>query len=360
MAEPRPRTVLVLGAGGFIGSHLVERLLADGGRRVVGVDLESRKVEPLLGRPGFDFRRFDVGDAGRLGAAIAECDAVVNLASLCNPSLYNTRALETIESNLLAAIPVVRACRDARKRLVHFSTCEVYGRTLAGFAPEGSAFREDPANWVLSEESSPMLLGPIAKERWCYAAAKGLLERVIRAEGRENGLRWTILRPFNFLGPRMDFLPGVDGEGLPRVLACFLEALLRRRPLPLVDGGRARRTFVAVEEAVDATVRVLDRSDAADGRVFNLGNPANEHTIADLAARIVRVWERETGAPFAPGVREVPAEEFYGEGYEDSDRRVPDVALARTLLGWEPRETLDSILARVVPWFRREYGGAAR
>src|SRR6185295_13872206 len=102
------------------------------------------------------------------------------------------------------------------------------------------------------EESSPYLLGPLASQRWSYACAKQLLERYIYALHKEQGLNFTLIRPFNFLGPRMDFLPGREGEGLPRVLACFTGALLDRKPLPLVDGGESRRAFLAVEEAVAA------------------------------------------------------------------------------------------------------------
>lgn len=347
MTSPAPGTVCVLGAGGFIGSHLSEGLLR-AGRRVVGVDRESAKVEHLLGNPAFDFRRFDVRDAAQVNRAVADAAAVVNLASLCNPSLYSTRGLEVVESNYLAALPAIRACRERGRPLVQFSTCEVYGRTLASYLPEGSPAREDPSLWVLSEESTPLVLGPVDRTRWSYAAAKQLLERVIVAEGKERGLRWSIVRPFNFLGARMDYLPGVEGEGTPRVLACFLAALLRGEPLPLVDGGQARRCFTAVEDAVDATIRILDRPGPANGLVFNVGNPANETTIADLAVRMIRAWEEATGDRWAHGTRSVPAAEFYGEGYEDSDRRVPDIARARKVLGWEPRLPLDQVLRAVV------------
>ena len=355
MSAPGPSTVCVLGAGGFIGSHLVEGLLREG-RRVVGVDQESPKVEHLLGKPGFDFRLFDLRDEARLRRAVEDADAVVNLASLCNPALYSPRGLEVVESNFLRALPVVRACRERGRHLVQFSTCEVYGRTLASYAPEGSAFRADPANWVLSEERTPLVLGPVERTRWSYAAAKQLLERVLVAEGREHGLRWTVVRPFNFLGTRMDYLPGIEGEGTPRVLACFLAALLRGAPLTLVDGGRARRCFTAVEDAVDATIRILDRPEAAGGRVFNVGNPGNEVTIAGLADRMIRAWEAATGERWAHGTRSVPAEEFYGEGYEDSDRRVPDVERARTLPGWEPLRPLDEVLRFVVGETVRVHG----
>lgn len=357
MAPDRPAPVAVLGCAGFIGSHLLDRLLAEG-RPVVGVDREEGRIAHLRGAPGLDFRRFDLREEARLAEALEGCGTVVHLAALCNPSLYNTRTLEVVESNFLDALPLVRLCRREGKRLVHFSTCEVYGRTLAGYAPPGSDFREDPANHVLREDTSPMLLGPVDRERWSYAAAKGLLERVIQAEGRENGLRWTIVRPFNFLGPRMDFIPGIDGEGIPRVAACFGEALLRGRPLPLVDGGRARRTFVDIVDAVDATVRILDRPGAAAGMVFNVGNPAGETDMAGLARRMIAAWEEATGEPFTAGVRTVPAEEFYGRGYEDADRRVPDISRARERLGWEPRIPLDETLRGVVAFLLETYGSA--
>src|SRR6185436_12395162 len=103
------------------------------------------------------------------------------------------------------------------------------------------------------------------------------------ALSQEQGLAYTIIRPFNFLGPRMDFLPGRDGEGIPRVLACFTSALLDRQPLQLVDGGHARRTFLAVEEAVEALRLMLEKPGMARDRIFNIGNPANEITIRSLA-----------------------------------------------------------------------------
>ncbi|MCU0726167.1 MAG: NAD-dependent epimerase/dehydratase family protein [Planctomycetes bacterium] len=340
-------TICILGGGGFIGNHLGRRLLSEG-YRVRSVDRDDHRVRDLSDRAGFEFRRFDVRDEGRLAAAIHGCDVVAHLSSLCNPSLYTTRTLDTIGSNYTQALPVIAACREQGARLLHFSTCEVYGRTLAGFAPDDSSFRQDPANTLLSEESSPMLLGPLHRTRWSYAAAKQLLERTIEAEGRERGLSWTIVRPFNFIGPGMDFLPGVDGEGLPRVMACFASALIRGEPLPLVDGGRARRTFVHIDDAVDAIVRMIDRPGASAGRVFNVGHPENECDMAGLARLMIRAFEELTGRGFGPGVKEVVAEDFYGPGYEDCDRRVPDITRARTLLGWEPRIPLPEAVKRTL------------
>jgi UDP-apiose/xylose synthase len=340
-------TICILGGGGFIGSHLGRRLLSEG-CRVRAVDFCDRRIGDLVGRPGFEFRCFDVRDEARLSEAIEGADVVAHLSSLCNPSLYTTRTLDTIESNYVQALPVISACREQGVRLLHSSTCEVYGRTLAGFAPESSAFREDPANTLLSEETSPMLLGPLNRTRWSYAAAKQLLERTIEAEGRERGLSFTIVRPFNFIGPGMDFLPGVDGEGLPRVMACFASAVIRGEPLPLVDGGRARRTFVYIGDAVDALCRMIDRPEASANRVFNVGHPGNECDMAGLARHMILAYGELTGRSFTAGTREVPGEEFYGPGYEDCDRRVPDISRARALLGWEPVTPLHEAVRRTL------------
>ena len=354
-----PRAICILGGGGFIGSHLVSALLG-AGWRVRAVDLDERRARAFFGRDGFEFRRFDVRDEGLLARAIEGCSTVAHLASLCNPSLYTTRTLATIESNFMQALPTVRLCRERRAHLVHFSTCEVYGRTLAGFAPADSPFAADPANYLLSEDAAPMLLGPLDRTRWSYACAKQLLERVIEAEGRENGPRFTIVRPFNFIGPGMDYLPGVDGDGLPRVMACFASALIRGESLPLVDGGRARRTFLYIDDAVDAVLRMVERPEAAAGRVFNVGNPANETDMAGLASLMIWAFTELTGRSFPPGTRDVPAAAFYGPGYEDCDRRVPDIRRAREILGWEPRTPLDEAVKRTLRAYLEAAGVRSR
>jgi UDP-apiose/xylose synthase len=239
-------------------------------------------------------------------------------------------------------MPLVRLCAETSARLIYFSTCETYGRTAASLA--GGYSGADGI--LLREDSSPFILGPVHAQRWSYACAKQLIERYVYACGRELGLTYTIVRPFNFIGPRMDFLPGIDGEGIPRVLACFLSALIARTPLQLVDGGRNRRCFTYIGDAVDACMKILERPDAARDQIFNIGNPANETTIADLAGLMAQVWQRR--APGASGrdiaIESVSAADFYGPGYEDSDRRVPDISKARTLLGWEPKTGLDAAL----------------
>lgn len=347
--------IAVLGCGGFIGSHFLDSILADPAYEVVGWDWSAEKIAPHLGNPAFTFHAGDLYAFPALEEALADCDAVIALAALCNPSQYNTRGVDVIESNFVQPRRIADICARLGKWLIQFSTSEVYGQTLALWTGE-----EDPApsRYELDEETSPMLLGPASGHRWSYACAKQLLERYIIALNRESGLAYTLIRPFNFLGTRMDYLPGHDGEGLPRVLACFTANLLDKRPLTLVDGGHSRRTFLAVEEAVEALRLMLDRPGMARNRIFNLGHPGNEVTIRGLAELMRGIATDLTGDPGYANLAlvDVPALEFYGEGYADSDRRMPRIDRAMHLLGWSPRRGLRDILRHVLEDAFRNHG----
>jgi UDP-apiose/xylose synthase len=333
-------SITIIGCGGFIGSHLVDRLLATTSCRITGIDLVSDKIAGHLGNDRLTFKRMDMHDAASLRPHIEQSGTVVHLAALCNPALYNTRTIDVIDVNCLATVPIIRLCAEAGTLLVYFSTSEVYGRTIASLAGR----RGNAKVSVLREDDSPFILGPVRAQRWSYACAKQLAERLIVAYGREQGLNYTIVRPFNFIGPRMDFVPGVDGEGVPRVLACFLSALLEGRPLQLVDGGRNRRCFTYIGDAIDACMKILERPGAARGQVFNIGNPANETTIAGLARLMIRLWQRRVPGAGRAAVEKVSSAAFYGPGYEDCDRRMPDISRARSQLGWEPSTGLEAAL----------------
>ncbi len=339
--------IALLGCGGFIGSHCLDAFLADPRTEVEGWDWSAGKIAPHLGRPNFRFHAGDIYAQPDLARRFAECDVVISLAAICNPSQYNTRGVDVIESNFIQARKIADLCAETGKWLIQFSTSEVYGQTLAHWTGEDDP---RPDLYEMDEEATPLILGPISSQRWSYACAKQLLERYIYALHKEKGLAFTLVRPFNFLGPRMDFLPGREGEGLPRVLACFTSALLDRRPLPLVDGGAARRTFLAVEEAVGALARMLERPGAARNQIFNLGHPGNETTIRGLAEMMRSAAAGLTGdeAYLSLPLESVSAMDFYGEGYADSDRRMPRIGKAMRLLEWEPREGLPSILRRTL------------
>jgi UDP-apiose/xylose synthase len=352
MEIDRKNSIAIIGCSGFIGSHLVDRLLSRSDIRVYGVDLASDKIEHHRGNDQLTFIRADIHDLAAVRRVIAPCSTVVLLAALCNPSLYNTKTIEVIDVNCIDTIPLVRACAEDGIRLVYFSTSEVYGRTAASLA--GGSDRE---NFLLAEDRSPFILGPVSAARWSYACAKQLIERVIEAFGREHGLDYTIVRPFNFIGSRMDFLPGVDGEGVPRVLACFLGALRSGSPLRLVDGGGNRRCFTAIGDAIDAIVTILERAEPCRRQIFNIGNPTNESTIADLARLMAGTWRRLVPGDIRPiRLEEVSSAEFYGPGYEDSDRRVPDIAKAQRLLDWQPKVDLARAIEQATAAFIDHYG----
>ena len=345
-------TIAVLGAGGFIGSHLVPALAAREGTSVLAVDSTFDKlVVPASGAKRVERRQARLGDAGVLEEITARADVVVSLTALCNPALYNTRPLEVIDANYTDLVPLVKLCAARGRRLIHFSTCEVYGRQALD--------RNGRRQRQMDEESTMLCLGPVASERWSYAAAKQLLERVIWAHGVHAGLRFTIVRPFNVIGPRMDFIPGVDGEGIPRVLASFMHALMTGQDLLLVDGGRQRRAFVDVGEFVDAVVRIIDRPRACDGQILNLGSGVNELSIAALARAMIAAYRVARPEAPRPKVRPVPARVFYGDGYDDSVRRVPSVGKAERLLGgWRARRKLAEMLPAIIEDYLHRYEAA--
>jgi UDP-apiose/xylose synthase len=351
-----PTRIAIVGCGGFVGVHLVKQML-DLGYPVDGWDLEDRRLGELVGHKDFCFHHSDYSAPETIDDISKNHSVVIHLAALCNPSLYNTEDQRVIQSNFILPARLAEACAKEGSWLVYFSTSEVYGRTVSGVA-RGMGIEVGESNELdlLTEDSSPLLLGAIGSRRWNYACAKQLMERYLLALEVSSQLQWTVVRPFNFLGPEMDFIPGVDGEGVPRVMACFMDALLHGRSMELVDGGGARRCFTWIGDAIDGIIKILENPQASRGQCFNIGNPKNETDICGLAARMAGIYTQITGRDLPnPVWKNVSAESFYGPGYQDSDRRLPNVGKARALLGWEPRMTLDDTLRLTIDWFVQHY-----
>jgi UDP-apiose/xylose synthase len=363
IVETREQKIFILGCGGFIGSHLLESLLSDERVEINGWDPDDSKIGHLLGHPRLRFRHQHFRDSGsrdEIEQAVEEVDVVVNLAALCNPAEYNTNPLITIERNFSEVLPLVQLCAKHKKWIIHFSTSEVYGRTIASYIRDNDY--SDSNYYEFDEDTTPLIMGPIVNQRWTYAAAKQLFERVIYAQHKEAGMNFTIIRPFNFFGPRMDYIPGREGDGVPRVLACFMSALLNGTPMQLVDGGRSRRSILSIHDAV-ATVRLmLERPENAKNEIFNIGSRENEVTIAELANVMRNIYADITGDPGyrAHPLANISGEEFYGEGYEDCDRRVPNLDKATRLLGWTPERSIDEILRETIAYYHDLYGKGSR
>ena len=341
-ATPR---IAVLGAGGFIGSHLVPRLSDRLGATVDAVDVTFDKLAPRL--RGVTRVQASISDPGLLEHLTSRADIVISLTALCNPALYNTRPLDVIDASYTDLVPLVKLCAKRGRWLVHLSTCEVYGQRAIG--ADGRPSRR------MDEDRSALCLGPIHRERWTYAAAKQLLEGVIWAYGRHHGLPFTIVRPFNVIGPRMDFIPGVDGEGIPRVLAAFMHALMTGGDLVLVDGGVQRRSFLYVDEMVDAILRILERPKLCQGQILNLGNDQNDVSIRELARALSTAYRALRPHAAQARLRKQTAEAFYGAGYDDSKVRIPSMAKARRLLQWRPSMPLADMLPLIVADYLDRY-----
>ena len=361
--------IALLGCGGFIGSHFLDSFLQNPKWKIEGWDWDSQKIARHLNHPHFTFHQGDVYADPFLENRLASADVVIALTAMCNPSQYNTEGIAVIESNFIQPRKIAELCAHHKKWLIQFSTSEVYGQTLShwidgtnptqkilsrNLSHNGSNNFSDNISptWAyeLHEDTSPLLMGPTTSLRWSYACAKQLLERYILALHEERGLRYTIIRPFNFLGTRMDYLPGIESEGVPRVLACFTASILEKQPLKLVDGGKSQRTFLAVEEAIEALRLMLEKPEQAMNQIFNLGHPENEIDIAGLAKKMCQLARDLSGENqyLELPLEYVTAEEFYGPGYADSNRRMPNIHKAQTRLGWNPKKNLDQILRSIL------------
>jgi UDP-apiose/xylose synthase len=328
--------ILLLGAGGFIGSHLVEHLLANTTHQLTGLDVTDEK---LIGVDSdrFTFHAADVRHAPKVAdTLIRRADVVVDLIAYANPSIYVTAPLDVFDLNFLQNLTIAKACMRHGKRLIQYSSAEVYGK--AG---------EDE---LCREEATDSIFGPVNKQRWIYATGKVLLERLLVAYGAEGALEYTIVRPFNFIGPRIDYLVPPNTFGGPRVFPHFMSALLNGSPLWVVDGGHVHRTFLHITDANAAFQLLLEHPDLARNRVFNIGNPDNNVTIRELADTMVSLFEELTGRPCRSEIREISGEQFYGTGYDDADRRPPDIARMRSL-GWAPLRDLRSALRDTMRYY---------
>lgn len=303
--------VLVAGGAGFVGSHLCDRLVADG-HEVTCLDNlvtgSRRNVASLAGHPRFTFIEADVAAAPQM-----EVDAIFHLASPASPVDYDRLPLETLAANSIGTWRLLEVARTAGAHLTFVSTSEVYGDPLVHPQPETYWGNVDP-------------IGP----RACYDEGKRFGEALVTSMRRVNGVRATIVRVFNTYGPRMRRNDG-------RVVPALVTAAIAGEPLPLHGDGNQSRSFMYVDDLVQGLVLVgLDP--ASDGQLFNIGNP-HEVTMRELAAQIAHAVGRELPIRYGPGR---PG---------DPQRRQPDITKLQARYGWEPKISLGDGLGRTVAWF---------
>lgn len=331
--------ILILGVNGFIGSSLTERVLRDTDWEVYGMDMGTTKLNGAVGQPRFHFVEGDITiNREWIEYHVKKCDVVLPLVAIATPATYVQDPLRVFELDFEANLDIVRKCVRYKKRVVFPSTSEVYGmNTDAEF----------------DEESSNLVLGPINKVRWIYSCSKQLLDRVIAAYGQQHGLRYTLFRPFNWIGPKLDNILEPK-EGSSRVLTQFIGNILRGQDIRLVDGGQQRRSFTYIDDGVDALLRILENRDgAADDRIFNIGNPKNDISVCELAERLlatIKTYPDYASLTEKVRVIEVSSGDYYGKGYQDILTRVPSVRNAEKYLGWRPTTDLDTALRKTLDY----------
>jgi len=336
----RKTSVLILGVNGFIGSHLGERLLADGRFEVHGMDLRADNLAEIVDHPDFHFVEGDISiNREWVEYHVRKCDVILPLVAIATPIEYTRNPLRVFELDFEENLRIVRDCAKYGKRIVFPSTSEVYGMCGDG------EFDEDRSNLVL---------GPINRQRWIYSASKQLLDRVIWAYGAQRGLRFSLFRPFNWIGPRLDSLDSAR-IGSSRAITQLILNLVEGSPILLVDGGSQKRCFTDVDEGIDCLFRIIEnRGNRCDGRILNVGNPDNEASIRELAEMLVERFEahplRSNFPPFA-GYREIESGRYYGKGYEDVQHRRPSIRNAQRYVGWRPTVPTEESVARTLDWF---------
>ncbi len=338
----RRTRVLILGVNGFIGNHLSERLLREDRYEIYGLDISSDAISRFMGNPHFHFVEGDISIHSEwIEYHIKKCDVVLPLVAIATPIEYTRNPLRVFELDFEENLKIVRDCVKYKKRIIFPSTSEVYGMC------DDKEFDED---------NSRLIVGPINKQRWIYSVSKQLLDRVIWAYGVKEGLKFTLFRPFNWMGPRLDNLDAAR-IGSSRAITQLILNLVEGSPIKLVDGGEQKRCFTDINDGIEALFRIIEnRDNLCDGQIINIGNPTNEASIRELAEMLLASFEahplRAQFPPFA-GFNLVESSTYYGKGYQDVEHRTPSIKNARRLLSWKPEVGMDKTVADTLDFFLR-------
>src|SRR5947207_11180623 len=237
------------------------------------MDMQTDRVTELLGEKRFRFFEGDITiNREWIEYHVRKCDTVLPLVAIATPAIYVREPLKVFELDFEANLPIVRGCVRHGKRLVFPSTSEVYGMCA------------DPE---FDPETSPLVYGPINKPRWIYACAKQLMDRVIAAYGQQEGLDYTLFRPFNWIGAGLDSIHTAK-EGSSRVITQFFGHIVRGESIKLVDGGTQKRAFTYIDDGINALMEIIDnKNHVASGQIYNIGNPDNNYSVRELATMMI-------------------------------------------------------------------------
>lgn len=315
---------LITGGAGFVGSHLAEALVARGDEVYVIDNLSTgsiENIEHLKPHPSFRYTIDTIMNEPVTAELIDRVDVVFHLAAAVGVRLIVESPVNTIETNVHGTEMVLKLANKKKKKVVIASTSEVYGKSTA----------------VPFAEDHDLVMGPTSKGRWSYACSKAIDEFLALAYHKEKRLPVVVVRLFNTVGPRQT---GRYGMVIPN----FVKQALMGHPLCVHGDGSQTRCFTYVSDVVEGLLR-LAAHDGAVGRVFNIGNDREEISILELARRV------KARTSSTSEIQTIPYSQAYEEGFEDMQRRVPDLSRVRALVGYEPQVHLDQILDRVIDYF---------
>lgn len=308
--------VLVTGGAGFIGSHLIDSLLARGNEVWAVDDLSTGNIANLRAassNPAFHFVEGSVMDVALVDRLVSNVDEVFHLAAAVGVKFVLDNPLRSLLTNIRGTEVVLFACDEHQRKVILFSSSEVYGKGVT--AP----FSED----------DDRVLGPTQKLRWSYACGKAVDECLALSYHQQRQLKVVTVRCFNTCGPRQTASYGM-------VIPNMIQRALRNEPILVYGDGEQTRCFSAVSDVVRGVI-MLAGEKSAEGEIFNIGTD-EEVTVLDLAGRIRRLCHSESD------IQRVPYETVYGSSFEDMRRRVPNLSKIRRFVGYEPQVTLDQLL----------------
>lgn len=341
------KKILILGVNGFIGHHLSKRILETTDWEVYGMDMQSERVSEWLDHDRFHFFEGDITiNKEWIEYNVKKCDVLLPLVAIATPATYVREPLRVFELDFEANLPIVRQAVKYGKRVIFPSTSEVYGMCSDG--------EFDPY-------ASDLVYGPIDKPRWIYACSKQLMDRVIAAYGQQEGLDYTLFRPFNWIGSGLDSIHTAK-EGSSRVITQFFGHIVRGEPISLVDGGAQKRAFTYIDDGISALMKIIaNEGGIASGKIYNIGNPSNNYSVRELATMMLALaaeYPEYADSAKKVSLVETTSGAYYGAGYQDVQNRVPKIENTMHELGWVPQVAMADALRRIFDAYRGQVAHA--